>query len=113
MAQPSSPQQNGSGDLPQQTTAKWPQAADSKPSCFGAADCLGRGMNADDAVVTAFLKRLDSDEIDGKLNLELSKLSYTQVLRTAGFSQSGDEQRTFLRDACGDWTTQMRVSDLP
>lgn len=37
-------------------------------------------MQSDDPVVTSFLKRLESGEVDGRLNIELSKLSYAQLL---------------------------------
>jgi hypothetical protein len=37
-------------------------------------------MATDDAVIADFLKRLDSGQMDGRLNVELSKLSYAQIL---------------------------------
>ena len=33
----------------------------------------------DDAVIADFLKRLDTGQVDGQLNVELAKLSYSQL----------------------------------
>jgi hypothetical protein len=37
-------------------------------------------VNAEDPVVASFLKRLDAGEVDRRLNLELSRLSCSQLL---------------------------------
>ena len=37
----------------------------------------------DDAVVRAFIARLDNREMNGKLNVELKKLTYEQLLRVS------------------------------
>jgi len=40
-------------------------------------------MDLDDAVVRAFIERLDKRELNGHLNQELGKLTYAQLLRVS------------------------------
>ena len=37
-------------------------------------------MDQDNELIETFLKRLEGGEIDGRLNLELARLSYSQLL---------------------------------
>lgn len=42
-----------------------------------------KSMGIEDPVIRAFIHRLDKGELNGKLNFELSKLSYGQLLRVS------------------------------
>ena len=57
----------------------------------------------DDAVIADFLERLDTGQVDGQLNVELAKLSYSQLLMVS---------KVFAeRSVAGNGSKQIGIAD--